>query len=743
MKYDMNEKKYRVGPRERYNRFNSWRSSTKESTLRYSIDNIYIDERKILIHGWATSVRGNDAVKINLFDSFNHLVKYKCSKTNRKDLVETGLVDEKNIFCGFYMEIARTEVEDYTLTIEDGLRKKYIVFNEKKILKKQKVRSCIDFVREASKHIKPSAMREISSYVKKNGVKNLKKYIVTRLHPLGKPYKQWYEEHAPSQEELNEERRTVFEKMPKISIIVPAYRTPVHFLCEMMDSIRNQSYQNWELCIADGSEGNSDIESELKRYHQKDSRIKYRILDKNLGISGNTNAALEMATGTYVGLCDHDDLLALNALYEVVKALQEKDYDILYTDEDKISGNGKEHMDPNFKPDFSIDSFRSRNYIAHFFVVKSEIIREVGGFRSEYDGSQDYDVMFRCMERAKSVKHIPIILYHWRMHRNSVAEDPESKMYAYEAGKRAIEDHLQRMGVKATVEHTELWGMYHVKYATPGDPLVSILIPNKDHIEDLKTCISSIYKKSRYQNYEIIIIENNSEEQKTFDFYEYLKKTHENIKVVTWRGEFNYAAINNYGVQSASGEYLLFLNNDTEMISQEAIAEMLGCCMREEVGAVGAKLLYGDNTVQHAGVVLGFRNYAGHVNTGIDRDDYGYMARARSNCNYSAVTAACMMTKKTLFKQVGGFDEQFAVACNDVDYCLKLREVGKTIVFNAFSEWYHYESRSRGYEDSWKKIRRFEREVEKFQKKWRKVLDEGDPYYNKNFPITQAPFTLG
>ena len=598
------------------------------------------------------------------------------------------------------------------------------------------------FLRKAVRHIKPSAVREMVKYVKENGFTGLGGYIVMRVETAGKPYKRWFEEHRPSEEELSAQRETALEREPKISIIVPTYRTPLVYLQEMIDSVRNQSYQNWELCIADGSEGDATVGQELEKYSKTDPRIKYRILEKNLGIAGNTNAALKLATGEYIGLFDHDDILAPNALYEVVKSLQEDDYDIIYTDEDKITGDTKEHMDPNFKPDFSMDLFRSHNYITHFFVVKSEIINKIGGFRSEYDGSQDYDLMFRCIEHSKKIKHIPMILYHWRIHMNSVAGDPSSKMYAYEAGKKAIEGHLKRMGVDATVEHLGLWGMYHVKYIIHGEPLVSIIIPNKDHVKDLDLCIRSLFDKSAYRNFEIIIAENNSEEQDTFAYYEKLKEQHDNVQIVVWESGFNYAAINNYAVQYARGDYLLFLNNDTELIVPESITEMLGCCMREEVGAVGAKLLYGDDTVQHAGVVVGFGNYAGHVNNGIGRDDYGYMVRARINCNYSAVTAACMMTKKTLFEQVGGFDEQFVVACNDVDYCLKLRELDKLIVFNAFSEWYHYESKSRGYEDTAEKKKRFEGEIRLFQKKWQKVLDEGDPFYNRNFPFTKAPFTL-
>ena len=579
--------------------------------------------------------------------------------------------------------------------------------------------------------------------MKKNGFSHLKEHIFMKVMHAGKSYEEWFEENKPTKEELGRQRAEEFEKAPLISIIVPTYKTPIPYLQEMIDSVLAQTYAKWELCIADGSEGDKEVESELERYGQKDNRIKYRILEKNLGISGNTNGALELATGEYIGLFDHDDILAPSALYEVVKCLQKKDYDILYTDEDKVDGDGKEHMDPNFKPDFSIDLFRSHNYITHFFVVKKKIVDEIGGFRKEFDGSQDYDLMFRCIERAESIKHIPMILYHWRVHMNSVAGDPSSKMYAYEAGKRAIEEHLKRVGIDATVEHVGLWGMYHVRYKVHGDPLVSVVIPNKDHVSDLKKCIQSLYTVNQYKNFEIVIVENNSEEKETFTYYESLQKEHDNIRVIMWKGDFNYSAINNYGVKETKGEYLLFLNNDTEVISPDAIEEMLGCCMRDDVGAVGAKLLYEDDTVQHAGVVIGFGGYAGHVNTGIGRNDYGYMVRARINCNYSAVTAACMMTKKTLFNEVGGFDEQFVVACNDVDYCLKLRELNKWIVFDAFAEWYHYESKSRGYEDTREKQKRFDGEVEKFQKKWKRILDEGDPFYNRNFPITQAPFTLG
>lgn len=716
---------------------------TDTSTISYKIDNIFIADKRVTISGWATSVYGNDALKMCVEDSTGERINSRCFKENRSDLVEGGYVSEEDRTCGFKLEFMQKENGKYRLIILDGHKVKYLSFNTEEILRKQQVRVKALFLKKVAKHLNPAVIREVYGYVKKNGISDLREYLVTRVNVPGKPYMEWFKEHMPTEEELQKQREANFEYCPKFSIVVPVYRTPIEYLKEMVDSVRNQSYGNWELCIADGSEGDKQVQAELEKYCRMDSRIRYRILEKNRGISGNTNAALELATGEYVGLFDHDDILAPNALYEVASALQEDNYDILYTDEDKISGKKKIHMDPNFKPDFSIDLFRSHNYITHFFVVRKQILDKIGGFKQEYDGAQDYDLMFRCIENAEKIHHIPMILYHWRVHMNSVAGDPSSKMYAYEAGRKAIEDHLKRSGVDAVVEHAGLWGMYHVKYAIHGQPLVSIVIPNKDHIEILDRCVRSIMEKSTYKNFEIIIVENNSEDAETFVYYEKLEKEYDKVRVIRWEGEFNYAAINNYGVRFVKGEYLLFLNNDTELIAPESIQEMLGCCMREEVGAVGAKLLYDDNTVQHAGVVIGFGDYAGHVNTGIERDAPGYMVRARINCNYSAVTAACMMTKKTLFDQVEGFDEQFVVACNDVDYCLKLRELDKLIVFNAFSEWFHYESKSRGYEDTEEKIERFEEEKRKFQVKWDKVLKEGDPFYNKNFPFTQAPFTLG
>ncbi|MGC4019346.1 MAG: glycosyltransferase family 2 protein [Muricomes sp.] len=713
-----------------------------ESTISYNIDWVRVEQLKIILSGWAVSAQGADKIHLSVKDEDGKLQETKIQRLGRLDVERTGLIKEQDIECGFVIEFIYDKEKSYSLVITDGIKKKNIELNPVKLKRYQGIQQSKQFAVQFARKLNAKNIKKGIKYLKENGLKGFKGHLWSFVNTQGKTYQQWYEENKVTETELKRQKEVAFDWQPKISIIVPTYKTPEEFLRDMIDSVINQSYPNWELCIADGSGGDKTVEDILAEYADKDSRVRYKILEDNLGIAGNTNAALDLATGEYVGLFDHDDMLTSDALYEVASALQECQYDILYTDEDKMSGDGKEFNDPNFKPDFSMDLFRSHNYITHFFVVKTDIIREAGGFRKEFDGSQDYDVMFRCIEKAKHIKHIPKILYHWRIHMNSVAGDPSSKMYAYEAGKRAIEEHLKRVGIEATVEHVGLWGMYHVKYVVQGEPKISIIIPNKDHTEDLKTCISSIQKKSSYKNYEFVIVENNSEEDKTFAYYEELEDKYSNIKVVYWEGEFNYSSINNFGVQYASGDYLLFLNNDTELITESALSEMLGICTRQEVGAVGAKLLYADDTVQHAGVVIGFGNYAGHVHIGLKRDDYGYMVRARINCNYSAVTAACLMTKKELFEAVGGFDEQFKVACNDVDFCLKLRAENKLIVYNAFSEWYHYESKSRGYEDTPEKLKRFNHEVEKFQNKWPEILEKGDPFYNPNFAINQAPFTL-
>ena len=583
-------------------------------------------------------------------------------------------------------------------------------------------------------------IRRTLNFIKHNGLKGLKKKILhSAIDPLH--YNEWFQHHKISEDELELQRQAEFDYKPLISILVPTFNTDEVLLKELLESIMEQTYSNWELCIADASIANDNVASVLKESYI-DNRIRYKKLKKNEGISENTNQALKMATGEFIVLVDHDDFLEKNALYEIVKVLQNKKIDIVYTDEDKYDNITKEYMEPNFKPDFNIDLLRSYNYITHLFVVRKSIMVRIGGLRGEFDGAQDYDLIFRAIEESKNIYHIPKVLYHWRICGGSTADNPKSKMYCYEAGKKAIQGNLDRTNIDAIVVHEGLLGVYHVKYKVNSLPLVSIIIPNMDHVKDLNKCISSIKEKTKYKNIEIIIVENNSRESETFLYYEVIKKQNSDIKVVEWKNEFNFSAIINYGVSFANGEYLLILNNDTEMITEDAIEEMLGVCMRDDVGIVGAKLLYSDNTIQHAGVVLGFSGYAQHIFLNLPDNEYGYLRRARVNCDYSAVTAACLMVKKELFKKVGGFTEAFKVAGNDVDFCLKVRKLGYLIVYNAFSKWYHYESKSRGYEDTEEKKSRFESEVAYFRQVWREELEKGDPYYNINFPLNLAPFTL-
>ena len=525
-------------------------------------------------------------------------------------------------------------------------------------------------------------LKKLSPYTIQKGFRYLKHYgpkefwirLHERFEPEEVPYGPWYEAYVPDEAALEKQRHHHFEYSPLISVAVPAYRTPEKFLAQMIDSLLAQTYGNWELCIANGSPEDSAMKKVLEEYTKKDSRIRVSELTENKGIAGNTNAALEMAQGEFVGLLDHDDLLAPNALYEIVRALDEdRNLDAVYTDEDKVTTELDEHFQPHLKPDFNLDLLRSNNYICHFFVVRRSIVQKVGGFCQEFDGAQDHDFIFRCIETAEKVGHIPEILYHWRTHKASTADNPASKMYAFDAGKRAIEAHLKRTGTEGIVSHTPDLGFFRVKYPVQGQPLVSVIIPNKDEKETLKACIDSIREKTEYPNYEIIIVENNSTTDEIFQYYKELSQD-PRIRLLRWKKEFNYSAINNYGVRHANGEYLLFLNNDVTVITPGWIKELLGVCQRPEVGAAGVKLIYPDNTIQHAGCVIGLGGIAGHMFVDMPANRTGYLHKASIVQDMSAVTAACMMMKRTAFEEAGGFTEKLSVAFNDVDLCLKVRK---------------------------------------------------------------------
>lgn len=557
-------------------------------------------------------------------------------------------------------------------------------------------------------------------------------------------YRAWLKRHTPSGQILRMQREHKFEYSPKISIVVPLYKTPEKYLSEMIESVRNQTYGNWELCLSDGSGRNSPIEQILKQYERKDHRIRVVYNKDPLQISDNTNEALKITTGDYIAFADHDDMLAPDALYECVKALnKDTDIEIIYTDEDKVDMNGRDNFMPNFKSDFNLDMLRCTNYICHLFVVKRNIYEAAGMLNSEYDGAQDFDFVLRCIERSSRIKHISKILYHWRAHKDSTAENPESKNYAYVAGRKAIQAHYDRVGIQADAYETDYKGFYRSKYRIKERPLISVIIPNKDHIADLEKCITSMKERNTYENLELIIVENNSEQEETFVYYKELEKKNPKVKVVYWEGkEFNYSSINNFGVEHSSGEYLLFLNNDTELVNMDCIEELLGYCQRSDVGAVGARMYYEDGTIQHAGVIIGLGGVAGHAFSRASHEDPGYFGRIIIAQNYNAVTAACMLTKKSVFREVGGFDEKFAVAFNDVDLCLRIRKAGYLIVYNPYAELNHYESKSRGYEDTPEKVKRFNAEITMFERRWKNILNSGDPYYNPNLTLEEGNFGL-
>lgn len=592
------------------------------------------------------------------------------------------------------------------------------------------------------KKLNPYTIRKGLRYMKHYGPKEFWIRLHERFEPEEVPYGPWYEAYVPDEAELEKQRRHRFSREPLISVAVPAYRTPELFLRQMIDSLLAQTYRSWELCIANGSPDDSRMKAVLEEYTAKDSRIRVRELEENLGIAGNTNAALEMTEGEFAGILDHDDLLAPNALYEIAQAL-EKDpsLDAVYTDEDKVTTDLSEHFQPHLKPDFNLDLLRSNNYICHFFVVRRSVMDKVGGFRQEFDGAQDHDFIFRCVEEAGKVGHVPEILYHWRTHKASTADNPASKMYAFEAGRRAIEAHLARTGTEGTVTHTPDLGFFRVQYPVQDTPMVSIIIPNKDEKDSLCACISSIREKTRYQNYEILIVENNSTTEEIFAYYDELSKDPK-IRVIRWEREFNYSAINNFGVHHAKGEYLLFLNNDVTVITEGWLTEMLGMCQRREVGAVGVKLVYPDNTIQHAGCVIGIGGIAGHMFVDMPSERTGYLHKASLIQDMSAVTAACMMMKRSVFEEAGGFTEKLAVAFNDVDLCLKVRKNNWLIVYDPYVQLYHMESKTRGAEDSEAKIRRFQNEIEYMRSEWIDILRKGDPYYNKNLSLTKWNYSL-
>lgn len=595
-------------------------------------------------------------------------------------------------------------------------------------------------IRKLLKSINIYTVKKGYAYLRQYGLKEFKVRLSERFEEAAVDYSDWCKANLLTDAQRKKQKETLWDNPPVISVVVPLFHTPERYLRQMIESVLNQTYPYWELCIADGSPDASATEKIVSEY-LKDKRIHYKILNENLGISDNTNEAIAMATGTYIGLFDHDDLLTEDALYEVALKAVRTDADLIYTDEDKIKGDTGERYQPNFKPDFNLDLLRSNNYICHFLVVRRTLIEKAGGLNKAYDGAQDHEFLFRCVEQTDKIAHVPKVLYHWRVHAASTADNPLSKAYAYDSGKRAVLDHIHRCGEDAEVTDTKFPGFYRVKYKVKGTPLVSIIIPNKDERETLKNCLESIWKMSSYTNYEIIIVENNSTDPETFAYYKEIDGKN-GVRVVYWKHGFNYSALNNYGFSYANGEYILCLNNDITVITPDWLERMIGHCQREKVGITGVRLYYPDNTIQHAGVIVGIGGVAGAMFVGIARERSGYLRKAILQQDLSAVTAACMMVDRKAWEAVGGFNEDLAVAFNDIDFCLKVRDQGYLVVYEPNVEMYHYESKSRGYEDTPEKQMRFKSEIDYMKAHWPQILTEGDPYYNPNFSLKTCDYSL-
>jgi len=564
-------------------------------------------------------------------------------------------------------------------------------------------------------------------------------------------YQKWMKKNEPDPEGLHrlEKSDRNFSFRPRISIITPVWNTDETWLRCALDSVIAQTYDNWELCIVDGGSGEPYIRPLLHKYADQDPRINVKILKENKGIAGNSNEALAQVTGEYVGFLDHDDELAPFALHEIVALLnRNRDLEFIYSDEDKLDHKGK-RITPFFKPDWSPDLFLSQNYICHFTVIRKALVDSVGRFRLGYDGSQDYDLFLRCTEKISptGIAHIPKILYHWRMIPGSAADHVEIKPYAIISAKKTLADALQRRDEAGEVTDGIFPGSFRIRYAILDNPRVSIIIPSQDHASTLKRCISSILDKTTYDNYQIIIVDNQSTQEDTFRYYATLEKEPK-IQLLHYDKPFNFSAINNYAAARVDSPFLLFLNNDTEVISGEWLSALLEHAQRKGVGAAGAKLLYPNDRIQHAGVILGItgtpgeKGVAGHALKNLPDYNSGHFLRSQVIGNFSAVTAACLMMRKEVFDEIGGFDETLAIAFNDVDLCLRIRDAGYLIVYTPYSRLYHHESLSRGYEDTPEKQKRFLEEVHYIRGKWGELIDSGDPYYNPNLSVENENFSL-
>ena len=706
--------------------------------IKVIFDSIYRDKttNNLTITGWALDTITKESPTFTI-NNENQVSAYNIQRVLRED-VNQIYQTEPAIEAGFVVTLEGIKQKKvlpfhfqssaHVVTVDFPLNKKYPVIpgTEDKV-----TRLWI----KAKKGFKYMAKNGISHTIQRAKIEKLRNQA---------SYPNWLARNEVLDIEAMTQEIATFHYQPKISIAMPVYNVEEKWLRLCIDSILNQVYTNWELCMADDASTDPNVKKILTEYQQLDERIRVVFREQNGHISEATNSALAIATGEFVALLDNDDELAINAFYEVVKVLNENpELDLIYSDEDKIDMDGN-RSDPAFKPDWSPDLLLGTNYISHLGVYRRSILEEIGGFRKGYEGSQDYDLVLRFTEKTtkERIKHIPKVLYYWRMLPTSTAVDQGSKGYAFEAGLRAVQDALVRRGINGHATHGAANGLYDVYYDIKSDKLVSIIIPTKNGYKDVQRCVSSIIEKTTYQNYEIIMADNGSTDPKMHELYaEFEQQLPGRFFVESIDIPFNFSTINNRAVKKAHGEYLLFLNNDTEVITENWLTLMVSFAQQERIGCVGAKLLYPNNTVQHAGVILGLGGVAGHGHYGYPHGDLGYFGRLAINVNYSAVTAACLLMKKADFDVVGGFEEAFTVAFNDVDLCLKVQALGRDNVWLHEAELYHFESQTRGYDDKGKKKKRFEQEKVMMEEKWGPLI-ENDPFYNPNLTRDIPNFSL-
>ena len=687
--------------------------------MEYCFDSIFVKNGKIFATGWAVSSVAENEIEITVTDEKKEPVDAIVTWAARPDVGLAKYGDPKAGHVGIFLEIPFHGQHLVTVYFKEKNAQGNVISEQSLPLNPALI--------AARKFLKESKAQYVST---KKSLIWLKKKLTGNEYA---DYDTWLRIMRVSRQELFEQRKTKFSYAPKLSVFVPLYHTPAKFLKDLVRSMMYQSYANWELCLVNASPEDVHLTSLLENWAMRDKRIRVIRLEKNLGIAQNTNAGIEASTGEFIAFLDHDDFLEPDALFCYVDALnKDKTIDVFYSDEDKTDEYAAHYFYPHFKSDFNIDLLHANNYMCHFLAVRKSLVDTVGGLNEKFDGAQDYDFVLRLTEHTKKIYHCPRILYHWRCSNQSTAANQGNKMYAIHAGKAALNAHYKRIGWNARAQEGAVDGWYQTKFTLKEEPLVSILIPNKDHTDDLDVCLNSFFERADYQNYEFIIIENNSVLPETFAYYEKIEKEHDNVKVVYWEAGFNYSAINNFGFKFAKGDYIMLLNNDVELITPDIFQSMLGFCMRPEVGIVGAKLLYNDHTVQHAGVLVGAGGLADHVFKGIHEDDPGYMGRAISSQDVSAVTAACLLVKRSVYEEVGGLEEEFQVAFNDVDFCLKVRKAGYLIVYDADVKLFHYESKSRGMEDTTDRFIRFGNEMMLLNSKWDILSTFVDPYYNPN-----------